>query len=154
MHIRCKLFVSHIRLHREHYRFRKRKTIIHSYFYYHIFIPPTEIFSVISVSIIYHSFIFYAIFFHKKFIKCIRHVHSSSCLCLICRFTPIKNEVRRPNKENENIRKSKLRLKERKALNHLANTCSLISNMNNDDITMMKNVREKEKEKTERQREN
>lgn len=69
-------------------------------------------------------------------------------------FTPIKNEVRRPNKENENIRKSKLRLKERKALNHLANTCSLISNMNNDDITMMKNVREKEKEKTERQREN
>ena len=34
-------------------------------------------------------------------------------------FTPIKNEVRKPNKENENIRKSKLRLKERKALNHL-----------------------------------
>ena len=98
MHIRCKLFVSHIRLHREHYRFRKRKTIIHSYFYYHIFIPPTEIFSVISVSIIYHSFIFYAIFFHKKFTKCIRHVHSSSCLCLICRFTPIKNgcQLRHP----------------------------------------------------------
>ena len=69
-------------------------------------------------------------------------------------FTPIKNEVRKPNKENENIRKSKLRLKERKALNHLANTCSLISSLNNDDITMMKNVKEKEMGRTEKQREN
>lgn len=69
-------------------------------------------------------------------------------------FTPIKNEVRKPNKDNENIRKSKLRLKERKALNHLANTCSLISSLNNDDITMMKNVKEKEMGRTEKQREN
>lgn len=91
MHIRCKLFVSHIRLHREHYRFRKRKTIIHSYFYYHTFIPPTEIFSVISVSIIYHSFIFYAIFFHKKF-----HQMYSSCILIKL---PVLNLSFRSNKK-------------------------------------------------------
>ena len=68
-------------------------------------------------------------------------------------FTPIKNEIKKPEKEDkEEKRKTKLLLKERKALNHLSQTCSLISTLNNDDITMMKNVKEKEIEEQERQR--
>ena len=68
-------------------------------------------------------------------------------------FTPIKNEIKKPEKEDkEEKRKTKLLLKERKALNHLSQTCSLISTLNNDDITMMKNIKEKEIEEQERQR--
>ena len=68
-------------------------------------------------------------------------------------FTPIKNEIKKPEKEDkEEKRKTRLLLKERKALNHLSQTCSLISTLNNDDITMMKNVKEKEIEEQERQR--
>lgn len=70
-------------------------------------------------------------------------------------FTPIKNEIRKPEKqENENKKKTKLRFKERKALNHLSNMCSLISSLNNDDLTMMKNIKEKERNIEEKQREN
>ena len=70
-------------------------------------------------------------------------------------FAPIRNEIRRPNREvQEEKKRTKLLLKERKALNHLSKTCSLISGMNNDDIIMMKNVKEKEKEVQEKQREN
>lgn len=70
-------------------------------------------------------------------------------------FTPIKNEIRKPEKqENENKKKTKLRFKERKTLNHLSNMCSLISSLNNDDLTMMKNIKEKEKNIEEKQREN
>ena len=70
-------------------------------------------------------------------------------------FMPIKNEIRKPeNKQKEEKKRTKLLLKERKALNHLSKTCSLISNLNNDDLTMMKNLKEKEIEKEEKQREN
>ena len=70
-------------------------------------------------------------------------------------FAPIRNEIRKPNREvQEEKKRTKLLLKERKALNHLSKTCSLISGMNNDDIIMMKNVKEKEKEVQEKQREN
>ena len=67
-------------------------------------------------------------------------------------FTPIKNEIKKPEKEDKaEKRRTKLLLKERKALNHLSQTCSLISTLNNDDITMMKNIKEKEIEQKERQ---
>ena len=70
-------------------------------------------------------------------------------------FTPIKNEIKRPTKEEEEQKKrTKLTAKERKALNHLSKTCSLISSLNNDDLTMMKNLKEKEIQKEEKQREN
>lgn len=68
-------------------------------------------------------------------------------------FTPIKNEIKKPEKEQaEEKKQTKLLLKERKALNHLSQTCLLISNLNNDDLTMMKNLKEKEVEKDEKQR--
>ena len=70
-------------------------------------------------------------------------------------FTPIKSEIRKPEKEkNEQKRRTKLLLKERRALNHLSKTCSLINSLNNDDLKMMKNLKEKEIEKEERQKEN
>ena len=70
-------------------------------------------------------------------------------------FTPIKNEIKKPEKEeNSEKKRTKLLAKERKALNHLSKTCSLISSLNNDDLTMMKNVREKEAKKEEHQRGN
>lgn len=70
-------------------------------------------------------------------------------------FIPIKNEVKRPiTLINNEKKKTKLLLKERKALNHLSKTCSLISGLNNDDLKIMKNIKEKEKEYKERQREN
>ena len=68
-------------------------------------------------------------------------------------FTPIKNEIKKTEKEeNSEKKRTKLLAKECKALNHLSKTCSLISSLNNDDLTMMKNVREKEAKKEERQR--
>ena len=68
-------------------------------------------------------------------------------------FAPIRNEIRKPEKKiKEANRRTKLLLKERKALNHLSKTCTLISGLNNDDITMMKNIKEKELEKEEKQR--
>ena len=70
-------------------------------------------------------------------------------------FLPIRNEVKKPQKlENELKRRTKLLLKERKALNHLSKTCSLINSMNNEDLATFKNVKEKEKEEQEKQREN
>ena len=70
-------------------------------------------------------------------------------------FTPIKNEIRKPSVElKEKKRKTRLLLKERKALNHLSKTCSLISCLNNDDVNVMINLKEKEQEKEERQRGN
>lgn len=68
-------------------------------------------------------------------------------------FTPIKNEIKKPEKEKmEEKKQTKLLAKERKALNHLSKTCSLISELNNDDLTMIKNLREKELGKEEKQR--
>ena len=70
-------------------------------------------------------------------------------------FTPIKNEIRKPSVElKEKKKKTRLLLKERKALNHLSKTCSLISSLNNDDVNVMINLKEKEQEKEERQRGN
>ena len=70
-------------------------------------------------------------------------------------FLPIRNEIKKPQKlENEKKRRTKLLLKERKALNHLSKTCSLINSMNNEDLATFKNVKEKEKEEQEKQREN
>ena len=70
-------------------------------------------------------------------------------------FTPIKNEIRKPSAElKKEKKKTRLLLKERKALNHLSKTCSLISSLNNDDVNVMINLKEKEQEKEERQRGN
>lgn len=68
-------------------------------------------------------------------------------------FIPIRNEIRKPENliEGEK-RKNKLLQKERKALNHLSKTCSLISSLNNNDLKVIKNLKEKQKE--EKQREN
>ncbi len=70
-------------------------------------------------------------------------------------FIPIRKEIKKPQKlENEQKRRTKLSLKERKALSHLSKTCSLINSMNNEDLTTFKNVKEKEKIEQEKQREN
>ena len=70
-------------------------------------------------------------------------------------FIPIKNDIRKPEKIlKEEKRKNKLLAKERKVLNHLSKTCSLISNLNNDDFISMKKLKEKELQKEEKQREN
>ena len=70
-------------------------------------------------------------------------------------FIPIKNLINKPKIEQEKEkRRTKLSVKERKALNHLSKTCSLISGLNHDDLTMMKNLKEKELEQNEKQREN
>ena len=70
-------------------------------------------------------------------------------------FTPIKNNLIKPDRLRKEERKRiKLSIKERKALNHLSKTCSLISNLNHNDLTMMKNLKEKEIKKEQRQREN
>lgn len=70
-------------------------------------------------------------------------------------FMSIKNDIRKPDKIlKEERKRTKLLARERKALNHLSKTCSLISNLNNDDLMMMKKIKEKELEKEEKQREN
>ena len=69
-------------------------------------------------------------------------------------FIPIKNNIKKPNKiAEEEKKKTKLTLKERKTLNHLSKTCSLISSLNNEDLEVMRNLKEKEKKSEERQRE-
>lgn len=69
-------------------------------------------------------------------------------------FTPIINEIRKPKKiENtQKNNKKKLSLKEIKALNHLSKTCSLISSLNNDDLKIMRNLMQKQKEVGEREK--
>ena len=70
-------------------------------------------------------------------------------------FLPIINNIRKPKIENTFEKKrTRLLFKEREALNHLSKTCSLISSLNNDDIKIMKNIKEKEIEENEKQREN
>ena len=68
-------------------------------------------------------------------------------------FLPIMNNIRKPNRENI-FEKNKNVTKEQKVLNHLSKTCSLINSLNNDDIKIMKNIKEKEIEQKEKQREN
>ena len=70
-------------------------------------------------------------------------------------FTPIKQNVKVPtDEERKNARKNKMSKKEKKAMNHLAKTCMLVSSLNNDDIKMMLNVKQKEKGVKQKQREN
>lgn len=60
-------------------------------------------------------------------------------------FIPIKNEIRKPENEKQN-KKKKLTYKEIKSNEHLENTCLLMGNLNNNDITMMKNIKNRDKE--------
>lgn len=70
-------------------------------------------------------------------------------------FLSIINNIRKPKKENSIEKKrKKLLYKERKALSHLSRTCALISNLNNDDLKTIKNIKEKEIKQNEKQREN
>ena len=60
-------------------------------------------------------------------------------------FIPIKNDLRKPEyKIKEEKKRTKLSIKERKALNHLSKTCLLISSLNNDDLAIMKKIKEKD----------
>lgn len=61
-------------------------------------------------------------------------------------FSTIKAYVRKPNGDKE-LRKNKMKLQEKKAINHLSKTCSLITSLNNEDVEMMKKVKENEKNK-------
>ena len=60
-------------------------------------------------------------------------------------FIPIKNEIRKPENEKQN-KKKKLTYKEIKSNEHLENTCLLMGNLNNNDIIMMKNIKNRDKE--------
>lgn len=53
-------------------------------------------------------------------------------------FTLIKMKLKTRKRKMEEKKQTKLLAKERKALNHLSKTCSLISELNNDDLTMIK----------------
>lgn len=69
-------------------------------------------------------------------------------------FTPIQQSVIEPTKEAlESARKNKLPPKDKRAINHLSKTCTLVSSLNNDDIKMMANVKKRENQKMEKQRE-
>lgn len=60
-------------------------------------------------------------------------------------FTPIQQEMIEPTEEaRESARKNKLPPKDRKTMNHLSKTCTLVSRLNNDDIKMMANVKKKQ----------
>lgn len=72
-------------------------------------------------------------------------------------FLPIKKEIKEPEKvevQNNTKKKQKLLPEEKKAINHLSKTCTLVSNLNNSDLKMMKNVMKNEKHIKDRQREN
>ena len=71
-------------------------------------------------------------------------------------FLPIKQEIEEPTPEEKAQNKSKdIPPDERKAINHLSKTCTLVSSLNNDDLKMMRNVKEKQKQQYyDRQREN
>ena len=58
-------------------------------------------------------------------------------------FMPIRKKIIEPDKENE--RKNKMKYKEKKCIDHLARTCTLVSSLNNDDIKTMNNVKKKER---------
>ena len=68
-------------------------------------------------------------------------------------FTPIKKDIKKPEKAiNEDKNKIKMLLKEKKAINHLSKICSLSNSLNNEDIIMMKKIRENEKNKDDYQK--
>lgn len=63
-------------------------------------------------------------------------------------FTPIKQEMIEPTEEaRQSAKKNKLPPKDKRCMNHLSRTCTLVSSLNNDDIKMMANVKKKEKQK-------
>lgn len=69
-------------------------------------------------------------------------------------FTPIKQEMIEPTEEaRDAARKNQLPPKEKKTINHLSKTCTLVSSLNNDDIKMMANVKKKQKQMGEKQKE-
>lgn len=69
-------------------------------------------------------------------------------------FTPIKQEIIEPTEEaRESARKNKLPPKDKKTINHLSKTCTLVSSLNNDDIKMMANVKKRQKQMNDKQRE-
>lgn len=70
-------------------------------------------------------------------------------------FTPIKQEIIEPTEEaRQSAKKNELPPKEKRCINHLSKTCTLVSSLNNDDIKMMANVKKREKQKKlEKQRE-
>lgn len=67
-------------------------------------------------------------------------------------FVPIKNAIKKPeyedNKEENKEEKDEIQTKEDRVVKHLEKTYSIVGELNNNDITMMKNL----KEKTDRQR--
>ncbi len=68
-------------------------------------------------------------------------------------FTPIKAEIKKPAKEiNAERRRNKMKLKEKKAINHLSKICTLSASLNNEDIAMMKKIRENERSRDDYQR--
>lgn len=70
-------------------------------------------------------------------------------------FLPIKKEIKEPEENEQSMQdttketRKKLMPKERKSINHLSKTCTLVSSLNNDDIKMMRNVKKREKQKME-----
>lgn len=63
-------------------------------------------------------------------------------------FTPIKKDVIEPTEEaRQSAKKNELPPKDKRCINHLSKTCTLVSNLNNDDIKMMANVKKREKQK-------
>lgn len=63
-------------------------------------------------------------------------------------FTPIKKEVIEPTEEaRQSAKKNELPPKDKRCINHLSKTCTLVSSLNNDDIKMMANVKKKERQK-------
>jgi len=63
-------------------------------------------------------------------------------------FMPIKQEIEEPTpEEKENNRSENIPPQERKAINHLSKICALVSSLNNDDLKIMKNIKERQKDK-------
>jgi len=70
-------------------------------------------------------------------------------------FFQIKQEIKEPTpEEKEQNKPKKLFPEERRAMNHLSKTCSVVSKLNNDDLKTMRNIKERQKQDSERQREN
>ena len=61
-------------------------------------------------------------------------------------FIPIKQNIIEPTQEAlEAAKKNELPPKEKRSINHLSRTCTLVSSLNNNDIKMMANVKKQEK---------
>lgn len=68
-------------------------------------------------------------------------------------FTPIIAQIKKPTQEiNREKRRNKMKLKEKKAINHLSKICTLSASLNNEDIAMMRKIRDSERNKDDFQR--